>query len=74
MSHDELIQQLRGRAEYLRYKGGIKTPELMERAAATIEALEAEQIGIPPCVHPRAALSRNAAGLQCCTICKRYWE
>lgn len=34
----ELIQQLRGRAAFLRDKGRIKSPQLMEQAADTLEA------------------------------------
>jgi len=37
----DFIQQLRGRAAFLRASGEVKTPELLERAARKLEAHEA---------------------------------
>lgn len=38
----ELVERLTGRAQFCRDKGGIKSPEVMEEAAARITALSAE--------------------------------
>lgn len=37
---DDLIEQLRGRARFLRDKGRVKSPSLMEQAADTLAARE----------------------------------
>jgi hypothetical protein len=42
-----IVQQLRGRAAFLRDKGRIKSPEIMERAADTLEAALAAQGQLP---------------------------
>jgi hypothetical protein len=44
-SPDDFICMLTGRAKYLREKGEIKSPELLERAAA---ALQEESVNTPP--------------------------
>lgn len=44
-SPDDFICMLTGRAKYLREKGEIKSPELLERAAA---ALQGESVNTPP--------------------------
>ena len=39
---DDLVKQLRGRSQFCKDRGEIKSPELMEDAAARIEELEAK--------------------------------
>ena len=49
----ELIQQLKGRAEFCRDRGEVKTPELLERAVKALEQREGYKL-VP--VEPSADL------------------
>ncbi|MEP9340046.1 hypothetical protein ABKT96_09870 [Enterobacter kobei] len=44
---DDFISMLTGRAKYLREKGEIKSPELLERAAAALQGENADTTAIP---------------------------
>ena len=64
----ELIQQLKGRAEFCRDRGEVKTPELLERAVKALEQREGYKLVPVQCPDPDFAdmlfdeLSKKAIG------------
>lgn len=62
VTDDVLVCQLRGRAQFLRDAGRIKSPELMERAASALESFAARRAAMPDADAARWRAARNNTG------------
>ena len=72
----ELIQQLKGRAEFCRDRGEVKTPELLERAVKALEQREGYKL-VPVEINDEiesAMFSSVARGEMPCDIYKSMIE